>query len=60
MDIYFIEDENLREIFTRIDTSLGNVEVKGDSVSHLFTARTLLKDLFTRIEKREEIKAKEE
>lgn len=46
--------ENLKGIFYRIDSTLSNVEVKGDSVQHLMLARNSLKELFSLIEEVQE------
>jgi len=54
----YIEDENLKELFVKIDASLSKIEVKGDSVQHLFMARNSIADLFQSIKEREEKKQK--
>lgn len=48
---YYYEIKN---IITKIDSRLSTIEVRGDSVEHLLTARLLLKNLFEKIEKIEE------
>jgi len=39
-------DNEAKEIVIQIDAKLNMMEVKGDSVEHLFFARKLLKQLF--------------
>lgn len=56
-----IKNDNARQIVLEISNHLANVEVKGDSVEHLYAARVILKQLFDSIENSvEENKTKEE
>ena len=59
MKIQMIQDENLSDIFARIDSTLSNVEVKGDSVALLFNTRMMLKELFRKIQEKEVEEEKE-
>ena len=59
MKTQIIKDENLSNIFTKIDSTLSNVEVKGDSVALLFNTRMMLKELFQKIEEKETEEEKE-
>lgn len=47
---YLIKIENPKSLIEEIDMKLGTIEVKGDSVASLFTARLILKELFNSIE----------
>lgn len=51
---YIIEDSELVEEFKKLDLTLGNIEVKGDSVANLFNARMILKNLFSKIKEKKE------
>ena len=51
-----IEHENLKQLFANVDTMLNIIEVKGDSVLHLYNARKLVKDIFSLIQDVEEEK----
>ena len=40
-------EKNIRELLSQVDAKLFQIEVKGDSVQNLFSARVMLKELFT-------------
>jgi hypothetical protein len=48
-----IKKEDLSLFMAQIDRKLSVVEVKGDSVENLFSARLMLKELFSMIEKKD-------
>jgi hypothetical protein len=54
---YKINLEDAQNFFEKIDLELGKIEVKGDSVEHLYLARLLFKKIF---ESLEEIKEESE
>lgn len=54
--VYTVDDE-AKDIIIQIDAKLNIMEVKGDSVEHLFFARKLLKQLFDSFK---EVKQEEE
>ncbi len=45
MTRYIITKEGLPQIIADIDSRLSQVEVKGESVTHLFIARAMFKEL---------------
>ena len=58
---YIIETSvSLDSLIQEVDLKLGNVEVKGESVANLFTARVILKDIFSNMRLVEEKKELEE
>lgn len=57
--MFVIRDENLQKLFIDLDRMLSLVEVKGDSVQHLFTARNMINEFYKKIEEEEDEKAKE-
>lgn len=46
MKYFILEKENLPAILGNIDNLLSQVEVKGESVGNLFSARVLIKEIF--------------
>ena len=49
----YIERKDLLTIMKQIDIAMSNIEVKGESVKHLFDARLLFKELFGSIKGKE-------
>ena len=45
-----IKNEDLKSVFSNIDSQLAFIEVKGDSVQYLYNVRGILKALFDKIE----------
>ena len=45
-----LKNENMKNLFTNIDSQLALIEVKGDSVQHVYNVRGMLKALFDKIE----------
>jgi len=54
-----LKNKDLQNGFAQIDALLSNVEVKGDSVQHIFKARSILKELYSQITEVEEKEEKE-
>jgi hypothetical protein len=52
-------EKNIRELLSQVDAKLFQIEVKGDSVQNLFSARVMLKELFSNLEEIEEEKKEE-
>lgn len=48
-----LKDEKLKSLFIEMDTSLANIEVKGDSVRHLMNVRNIISHLFSKINEEE-------
>lgn len=49
-----IVKENLKNDFMQVDNLLSQIEVRGDSVGHLFRCRMILMELFSKIEEEKE------
>ena len=47
---YIITKDGLQDLLTNIDSNLSKVEVKGESVTYLFIARAMFKDLVESIQ----------
>jgi hypothetical protein len=47
-------DLDIKEVMSKLNVKLSQVEVKGDSVEFLFASRLILKELFEKIEEVEE------
>lgn len=60
MKMQKIQTENLKETLINLDSMLNQIEVKGTSVSLLYSSRGVLNQLFQLIEDVEERKVNEE
>lgn len=49
--MYVIKKDGVLEQIEQIDSKLGLIEVKGDSVAQLWAARMMLKEVYGLIEK---------
>jgi hypothetical protein len=56
---YIIRKDGAKEHILQIQNQLMSIEVKGDSVEHLYIARKMLKDLFDSLEEYKEEEKKE-
>lgn len=58
--MFIIKNDKLPNMLAELDSNLSTIEVKGESVANLFKSRMILKDLFSSIEKMEEVEKKED
>jgi len=56
----YISEINIKEYLTQVDLKLNLLEVKGESVSYLFYARSMLQELYKGIEEEVEEEKKKE
>lgn len=54
--VYIIEEKGLPNALRNLDFLLSSIEVKGDSVKHVYDARNIISQLFDLMKEKEEDK----